>query len=113
MAEKVVIDVCHSLLEDYRNFLENLPFPSFFKLMEAARHTNESISRTSRSNLAVRPNPSDLASRKRPMAATLKNGNVARPTNLKKPIYGRKEHMQFPILPPLLCDVKKAIALLE
>lgn len=47
--EEVLVNVClHGINDEYRVFLENLTFPSFSKLMEAARQTNEFVGRTSK-----------------------------------------------------------------
>lgn len=40
--------------EEYRVFSENLSFLSFSKLMEAARHTKESVCKSSRSSMSCR-----------------------------------------------------------
>lgn len=63
----------------YCVFLENLYFPSFSRLMEAVRRTNESVSRTSKPNfisrfdLVARP-PSPL--RKRPITTAVERLGV-------------------------------------
>lgn len=47
VAEEALFDVClHGVIQEYHVFLENLSFPSFSKLMDVARRTNESIRRT-------------------------------------------------------------------
>lgn len=57
--EEILVNVClHGMNNEYRVFLENLTFPSFSKLMEAARQTNEPVRRTpkpSRSFPTARP----------------------------------------------------------
>lgn len=47
------------------------------------------------------------------MITTLEKGKEAKPSNLKKPVYGRKEPRQFLVLPTFPCAVKKATILLE
>lgn len=74
----------------------------------------DSIWRTSASSSSVQLSPMiRLASRKRTMITTLEKGKEAKPSNLKKPVYGRKEPRQFPVLPTFPCAVKKATILLE
>lgn len=42
--QRVLVDVClHDIMGEYRIFLKNLSFLLFFKLMKAARRTNESV----------------------------------------------------------------------
>lgn len=54
--EETMVDVCLQWHDhEYRVFLENLMFPSFSKLMEAARRINESVRRTPRSSLPNHP----------------------------------------------------------
>lgn len=45
----------HDMMKKYSIFLENLCFPPFSKLMEAARCTNESIPKASRSSFVILP----------------------------------------------------------
>lgn len=53
VAEGVLVDVClYGMMEEYRIFLENIFFPSFSRLMEAARCNNDSVRRTSKSSSA-------------------------------------------------------------
>lgn len=57
MWQQVLVDVClHHMLEELCIFLENLSVPYFSRLMEAARRTNESVSRTLRS-LTIQASP--------------------------------------------------------
>lgn len=42
VGEDILVDVCrHVMIEDYKIYVENLSFSSFFKLMEARTHMNE------------------------------------------------------------------------
>lgn len=44
VADDVFVDVrLHGIVEDYRIYLENISFSSFFRLMEAVRRTNELV----------------------------------------------------------------------
>lgn len=104
----------HGMLEEYRVFLENLPFPSFSRLRESARRTNESVRRTSKSSSINRPNPlARLASRKRSIIATLEKGKEVRPLSSKRPSFNKKESWQHLVLPAFPCGTKKATALVE
>lgn len=110
------------MVDKYRALLENLSSLAFSRLMEAARRTNEPMSRTSKPNLTscsghVRPL---LTPRKSLIVASLENDQRSRTFNSKKPPYRLKfkpEHRQerkaLLNLPPFLCDVKKATVLLE
>lgn len=74
--EETLIGVClHGMVNEYRVYLENLTFPSFSKLIEAARRTNESVRKPSRSTTS---NHSGIAprsfSRKRPVVAAVEDG---------------------------------------
>lgn len=77
----------HRMINEYPVFLEDLSFPSFFRLVEAARRLNESVKRTlkpssaSHSNLMVRPFRS-----KRPIVATVENDQETRPLNRTMPL---------------------------
>lgn len=56
--EETMVDVClHDMANEYRVFLENPSFPSFSKLMEAAKRTNESVRRTPRPSLGNHTKP--------------------------------------------------------
>lgn len=47
--EEMLVDVClHGIANEDGVYLENLAFPSFSKLIEAARRTNESVRKPSR-----------------------------------------------------------------
>lgn len=57
VAKEVPVDVClNSKVDEDMVFVESLSFTSFFRLMEAAQRTDESI-RTSSSTFASRPSP--------------------------------------------------------
>lgn len=47
------------------------------------------------------------------MVLTFKKLKRAKPSKSKKLAYGRRETKQYPVLPPLPCNVKKSTALLE
>lgn len=56
MGEEVLVDVYpQGTKEEYEIFLENLSFPSFSRLMEMARSSNELVRRTSWSSSANSP----------------------------------------------------------
>lgn len=55
MKKCFLIFAFHGKTEEYRVFLENLSFPSFSKLMEAAKRTNESVHKSSRFNTTASP----------------------------------------------------------
>lgn len=87
--------------------------PSFFKLIEVARCTNESMCRTSRSNSTVRYSPAPIirpAPRKRPTVETLDKGKGFRPSSSMKPAYGKVEPRAVPCLATISCGEKKATA---
>lgn len=70
--------------------------------MKTARHTNQSVQKTSRPSSIIRP--SSLlrsAPNKRPMIATVEKGKGAKPSSLKNASYGmgRSGHSQFTNLP--------------
>lgn len=118
----MVVDVClHGMVHEYRVYLENLTFPHFSKLLEAARRANESVRKpfrptiNSHSGVAPRSFP-----RKRFVIADVEDGQEARPPRLKKPSYrpgykgdNRQGKKSYPILPLFPYGFKKAIALLN
>lgn len=110
----MLVSVClHRMIEEYRVFLEYLSFPSFAKLMEAARLTNESVRRSSKSDVNIRPSHAPMGrqmQRKRPILVAINDTREAGPTSSKRP-YEKKE--RYSALPPLLSDTKRAIVLLE
>lgn len=54
--EETLVNVClYGMANEYCVYLENLTFPSFSKLMEAARRTNESIRKPSRPTTSSYP----------------------------------------------------------
>lgn len=63
------------MVDEYRVYLENLSFPSFLRLIEAVRRTNESARRIQNPRLQapnpMRPHPPP---RKRLVVATVENG---------------------------------------
>lgn len=110
----------HDMFDEYRVFLENLSFLSFSRLMEAERRTNESVRRTSKSNIASRPGPVTRIPpppRKRLTVVAVEKGQGSGPSN--QPAYmleyrpkHRQECKASPILSPFLYGLKKAITLL-
>lgn len=58
VSEETMVDVClRGMANGYCVFLENLTFPSFSKLSEAARRTNEYLRKTPLPSLVSRPGP--------------------------------------------------------
>lgn len=109
------------MVDEYRLFLENLS--SFSTLMKATRRMNESVRRTSRTNFTSHPDPVVMPTtppQKRPIVATVKNGQRPRPFNRKKPAGKpefkpdqKQERKAFNGLRPFCCGVKKAVVLLK
>lgn len=82
-------------LEEYRNFLENLSFPSFSRLIEPARRTNESMTRTSRPSSTSRPSPmTKPPMQKRAIVAALKKGQEARSSSSRGLLIRIEKHFQ-------------------
>lgn len=120
--EETLVDVClYGMANEYRVYLENLTFPSFSKLMEAARRINESVRKPSRpaidslSRISPRSFP-----RKRLVITTVEEGRAARPPRPKKPSFrqnyktdNRQGKKPYLVLPPFLCGIKKALVLLN
>lgn len=109
------------MVSEYRVYLENLTFPSFSELMEAAQRTNESIKKPSRpignsySGVAPKPFP-----RKRLVIAAMEDGREARPPRPKKASFklgykadNKQGKKSYPVLPPFPCGIKKALALVN
>lgn len=84
-------------------------------LMEAARCTNKSVCRTLRSSSAARPRcPHGLSdTNKRLIVATFNKDRRARPSRSKRLALNKRELKEYPVLPPLPCDVKKDATLVE
>lgn len=80
------VSVClYGMAEEYKAFLENLSLPSFPKLMEAARRTNEWVHRSSK--FGARAKPSEILigrcmQRKRP--STWPTTMLERPDHLAR-----------------------------
>lgn len=120
--EETLVDMClHGMVNEYRVYLENLTFPSFSRLMETARRTNESFRKPSRSvintHTSVAPRPFH---RKRSMIAAVEDSQGARPPRPKRPSFkqGYKNDSKagkksYPVLLPFPCGIKKALALLN
>lgn len=114
----MLVNVCfHGMMEVYKIFLERMCFPSSFsKLMEVARHINESVQRTSRASTVVRPNHTIVVlpvPRKRPIVVAINIDRGAKPFNPKRPSFKKIETKGYHVLPPFLYGVKKAMTLLE
>lgn len=96
--EEVLVNFClHSIIDEYLVFLNNLPFSSFSKLMEAAKQRNEYLKRTLLpSILHVFLNVVKQFPRKRPLWSQSKRskrqGLLIRRS---LPTGRRRRHMQF------------------
>lgn len=114
-----MVDIClHGIANKYRAFLKNLTFPSFYKLMEAARRTNELVMRTPRPSLASHLGPATGPfSRKRPIVAAVEQSQETKPSRSKKHSFRQEyksENKQgkkaYHVLQPSPCGIKKATA---
>lgn len=120
--KETLVDVClQDMANEYQVYLQNLTFPSFSKLVEAARRTNESVRNPSRpainshSGVAPRSFP-----RKRHVIAAIEDGREAKPPRSKKPYFrqgykadNRQGKKSYPVLPTFPYGNKKAVALLN
>lgn len=82
-------------------FLGNLSLPTFFELTEVACCINESVRMPSKSNSAVLPSYGSTLDQWRGRgrwSQPPEKGKEGKPSNLKKPAYGRREPRQFPVL---------------
>lgn len=91
--KETMVDIClHDMVNEYCVLVEILSFPSFFKLMEAARWTDEYQKMTPKPSLVSCPSlVARKFSRKRPIVAIVEKSPEAMPSNWKKPPY-RREH---------------------
>lgn len=112
----MLVGVClHGILEEYHIFLESLSSSSFFKVMEVARGTNESVhgasqpSSTGWSNLVSCPRPCPA---KGPSSGPLRNAKI-QVIGFKEIDPKQKRTRQLLALPPFPYEPKKAMVPLD
>lgn len=102
----------HGMTEEDNVFQENLSFPSFSKLMEAARCTNESISRSLKPGTSTMPGQAPIGQQTEGKSPTfMAHTGEARSSGSKRPTFERNE--KYPVLPPFPYSVKRVIVLLD
>lgn len=101
--EKMLVDVCLlRMIEEYCIFLKNLSFPSFFKLIEAARHPKESL----------RSSSASWSSSSSYLVATFdRERDLDRPSQGTNP--GKMRAQEVSILPPFPYGLRKVIILMD